>query len=89
VTAPGSVNGPHPGTSGAGGNHLGVLIGDDEFHAAEAALAQALEEAAPEHLVLGVADVDAEHLTFTGSGDAVAIATASDVTCDAALRTCR
>jgi hypothetical protein len=46
-----------------------VLIGDHESNPAQAALAQALEEPAPEHLVLAVPDIEAEDLAFTGGGD--------------------
>jgi hypothetical protein len=52
-----------------GGDETGVLIGDDQLHAAEAALAERLEEAAPEHLVFAVADVDPKHLAVAGGGD--------------------
>ena len=54
---PGSLERP-----AQGGDQAGVLVGDDQADTAQAALAQGLEEAAPEHLVFGVADVQAEDL---------------------------
>ena len=46
-----------------------MLVGDHQAHTAEPALTQRPQEPAPEHLVFGVADVDAEHLTVTVGGD--------------------
>ena len=40
-----------------------MLIGDDEAHPAEPTGLERAEEAAPEHFVLAVADVEAEDLT--------------------------
>ena len=48
----------------------GVSVGDDEAHPAEATVLEAAQECGPEHLVLGVADIDAEHLAVTVHGDA-------------------
>ncbi len=47
----------------------GVLIGDHEAQATKAAQAQRREEPALEHLILGVADIDAEHLALPDSSD--------------------
>ena len=44
------------------GDQAGVLVGDDQPHPGQAALLQRGQEAAPEHLVLAVADVEAEDL---------------------------
>src|SRR5215211_2174657 len=44
----------------------GVRVGDDQLHAAEAALDQAAQEAAPEGLRLGLADVERDHLAVAG-----------------------
>ena len=49
-----------------GGDQAGVLVGDDQPHPGQAALLQGAQEAAPEHLVLGVADVEAEDLPAAG-----------------------
>jgi hypothetical protein len=62
---PGSLERP-----AQGGDQAGVLVGDDQADTAQAALAQGLEEAAPEHLVFGVADVDTEDFALTDGGDA-------------------
>ena len=48
----------------------GMGVGDDQAHAAEAPVSQAAEERGPEHLVLGVADIDAEHLPIPVRGHA-------------------
>ena len=42
----------------------GVRVGDDETHTGQAAVGQRCEELAPERLVLGVADIEAEDLTM-------------------------
>jgi hypothetical protein len=42
-----------------GGDEAGVLVGDHQLDPGQATLLQVGEEAAPEHLVLGVADVEA------------------------------
>ena len=47
----------------------GVSVGDHQAHTAEATQLQRAQEAPPEHFVLGVADVDAEHFSFTDGGD--------------------
>ena len=44
------------------GHQAGVLVGDDQLHPGQAALLEAEQEAAPERLVLAVADVEAEDL---------------------------
>jgi hypothetical protein len=44
----------------------GVRVGHDQLHAAETALDQAAEEAAPERLRLALADVEADHLSVAG-----------------------
>ena len=44
----------------------GVGVGDDQLHAGQAALDQAAQEAAPERLGLGLADVEADHLAVAG-----------------------
>ena len=41
-------------------------VGDDQLHAAEAALDQTAQEAAPEGFGLALADVEADHLTVAG-----------------------
>jgi hypothetical protein len=46
-----------------------VLIGDDQPHPDQAAAFERGEEAAPEHLVLAVADVEAEDLAAAVGGD--------------------
>ena len=46
-----------------------MLVGDDQPDPGQAAFLQGAQEAAPKHLVLGVADVDAEHLPAAGGGD--------------------
>jgi hypothetical protein len=52
-----------------GGDEAGVLVGDDEPNPGQAASFERGEEAAPEHLVLAVADVEAEDLAATVGGD--------------------
>ena len=44
----------------------GMRVRDDELDAAQAALDQAAQEAAPERLGLGLADVEADHLPVAG-----------------------
>jgi hypothetical protein len=48
-----------------------VCVGDDQLDAAEAALDQSAEEAAPESLGLALADVDADHLAVARLVDGV------------------
>ena len=43
----------------------GVSVGDDQAHPGEATILEAAQERGPEHFVLGVADIDAEHLAVT------------------------
>ena len=50
-------------------DQAGVLVADDQPHPAQAALLQRGQEAAPEHLVLAVADVEAEDLPDAVGGD--------------------
>ena len=45
-----------------GGDQAGVLVRDDQLHAGEAPGAQGAQEATPEGLVFGVADVEAQDL---------------------------
>ena len=52
-----------------GGDEAGVLVGDDQPDAVQATLFQGAEEPAPKHLVLGVADIQAEDLPATVGGD--------------------
>src|SRR4051795_12734041 len=63
-----------PGSAGEhrvdGGDRAAVRIGDDQLHPGKAAVAQAAEEAGPEHLVLAVTDVAAEHLAAPVGGHA-------------------
>ena len=47
-----------------------MLVGDHQAHPGQAALLQPGQEAPPEHLVLAVADVQAEDLPATVGGDA-------------------
>jgi hypothetical protein len=51
------------------GDQSGVLVGDDESDPGQAPFLQAAEEAAPEHFVFAVADVDPEDLPAAGGGD--------------------
>ena len=51
------------------GDQAGVLVGDDQLHPAQARVPRLRRNAAPEHFVLGVADVDAEDLPAAGGGD--------------------
>ena len=44
------------------GYQAAVLVGDHQLGALEAAFLQGAQEAAPKHLVFGVADIDAQHL---------------------------
>ena len=50
-------------------DQAGVLVGDDQPHPGQAALLRRGQEAAPEHLVLAVADVEAEDLPGAVGGD--------------------
>src|ERR1019366_2608310 len=52
------------------GGHAGVVIADDERHAAQAALDQALEEGAPMHFGLTEGDAHAEDDALAGGRDA-------------------
>src|SRR3954471_20276603 len=52
-----------------GGDQAGVLVGDHEFDSAQAAFLQAGQEGPPEHLVLAVADVEAEDLPVAVGAD--------------------
>ena len=54
---------------GDGGFEPEVVIGDDELDTAEAPGAQALEKGGPKGPVLGVAHLDAEHLSVPVAGD--------------------
>jgi hypothetical protein len=47
----------------------GVGVGDDQPHPTQPAGLQRPQESGPERLVLGVADVDAEHLAAAFGGD--------------------
>ena len=51
------------------GDQAGVLVGDDQPHTAQAAALQSRQEAAPEHLVLAVAHVQAQHFPPALGGD--------------------
>jgi hypothetical protein len=51
-----------------GGDRAGMLVGDDQPDPGQPALAQGAQEAAPEHLVFGVADVTAENLPAAVGG---------------------
>jgi hypothetical protein len=51
------------------GDEAGVLVGDHHLHASQTAVLQIGEEASPEDLVLGVADVEAEDLAAAVGGD--------------------
>ena len=52
-----------------GGDQAGVLVGDHQLDPVQAALLQRAQEAAPEHLVFGVADVDAQDFPAAVGGD--------------------
>ncbi len=75
----------------------GMLVTDDQSDTGQAASLQLSEEAAPEHLVLTVPDIEAwgyhplagADLTRTLGGDPRATTTAIEVTCEEELRTCR
>ena len=43
-----------------------MRVGDHQAHPGQAAVDEAGEELAPEHLVLRVADIDTEHFTVPG-----------------------
>jgi hypothetical protein len=62
---PGSLKRPPEGL-----HEAGVLVADDELHAAQPALLQRGEEPSPERLVLAVADVEAEDFPRPVGGDA-------------------
>src|SRR6266540_4230991 len=49
----------------------GVRVGNDQLHAAQATLDKSAQEAAPERLGLGLADVERDHLAVAGLVDAV------------------
>jgi hypothetical protein len=49
----------------------GVRVGDDQLHAAQAALNERAQEGAPEGLRLGLADVEGDHLPIAGLVHAV------------------
>ncbi len=51
------------------GDQAGVLVGDDQPHAGQPAPFQGGQEAAPEHLVLAVAHVQAQHFPAAVGGD--------------------
>jgi hypothetical protein len=46
-----------------------VLVGDHQLDAVEAAFIQGAQEAAPEHLIFGIARIDAQHFPAAGGGD--------------------
>ena len=52
-----------------GGDEAGVLVGDDQPDTVQATLLERAEELAPEHLVFGVADVQARDLEVGGLPD--------------------
>ena len=54
----------------------GVGVGDDETHPGQPAGAQAAQELGPKHLVLRIADREAQHLPLAGGGHPVATTTA-------------
>ena len=60
----GALEGPLQGL-----HEPGVLVADDEPDAVQAALLQGGQEAAPERLVLAVADVESEDLAGAVGGD--------------------
>ena len=66
----------------------GVLVRNDQLHAGEASGAQGPQEATPEHLVFGVADVEAQDLSVPSALTPVAMTTALEVTWWLS-RTCR
>jgi hypothetical protein len=45
-----------------------VLVGDDQLHPGQATLLQGAQKPAPKHLVLRIADVDAEDLPAAAGG---------------------
>lgn len=47
-------------TTPQGRHQPGVLVGDDQAHALQPSFAQAGQKAPPEHLVLGITDIEAE-----------------------------
>jgi hypothetical protein len=51
-------------------DQAGVLVGDHQLDPGQAALLQPGQQRPPEHLVLAVADVEAEHLAAAVGGDA-------------------
>lgn len=61
-----------------GGDQTTVLVGDDQSYPGHAAFAQCAEEPALEHLVLGVADIDAKDL---GIGTGISKSEVSRVCC--------
>ncbi|GAA4724249.1 hypothetical protein GCM10023350_03210 [Nocardioides endophyticus] len=62
---------------------------NDQLGPAEPALLEAGEETAPERLVLAVADVESQHLTWPVGGVPVATTTAIDTTSRVLLRMLR
>ena len=50
-------------------DEAGVLVADDQLHAAQSSLFEGVKEPAPEDLVLAVADVQSEDLPVASSGD--------------------
>ena len=69
-----------------------MLVKDHRPSALKAAFLQRAQEAAPEHLVFGVADIDAQEFPAADGGDPVAITTAMLATCSPpppVRRTCR
>jgi len=71
------------------GDQAGMLIADDQPDTGQTASFERSEETAPEHLVLAVPDIEAQHFSGTLGGDPVATTTAIEVTCEDELRTCR
>ena len=58
-----------PGSSAERLDQAGVLVGDHQPHPGQPAALQAVRNAAPEHLVLAVADVESEDLPAAVGGD--------------------
>ena len=53
-----------------GSDQAGVLVGDDQPHPGQPTLLQRAQERPPKHLVLRIADIDAEDLSAAAGGDA-------------------
>ena len=69
-----------------------MLVKDHRPSALKAAFPRRAQEAAPEHLVFGAADIDAQKFPAADGGDPVAITTAMLATCSPpppVRRTCR